>query len=390
MKHFLFLLVITLAFLSGVGTRVSKSSEPGQDSRINLSGIWVDNGNGREVTVSQTGSSVKATYNSLYRCSGGVRQKTDLDFEGALSGNKISGRTSVCVYDQSRVQAGTVQLVPINLTVSEDGNTMDGTYGRYGGAGDAYSVSLTRSCKPDSSRLCDALAKASQSVTNAIHSDAPASTASYTALKQSLSNPLSQIRNELCDNPAALSKLADVRRELDSLKYQSGQSNLENNLKLVRMEQGLKDLASSSCGGSSAATGICKSGEKEVQPGDEQATDSVVEGIKNAIDQAKETAEDLEGKGGTAAYQIEDLKEKIKKYEQLKAFWENIKAASCVPQDVLQTVRQVANDHRVYGHSENCLAMCKAAADWFGRINPSPQPGIQQTFFTDTCLAYCN
>jgi hypothetical protein len=74
----------------------------------------------------------------------------------------------------------------------------------------------------------------------------------------------------------------------------------------------------------------------------------------------------------------------------MKAFWENIKAGSCVPQDVFQTLNQVANDHRAYGHSENCVALCKASADWFGRINPSPQPGFQKKLFTDTCLAYCN
>jgi hypothetical protein len=390
MKHLLFLLLITLTFSSGVGTRMLESSEPGQNSPINLNGIWVDNGNGMEVTVSQTGSAVKATYNSLYQCSRGVRQKTDLDFEGALSGNKISGMTSVCVYGQSRVQGGTIQMVPIKLTVSEDGKTMDGKYGQYGGAGDAYSVSLTRACKPDSKRLCDALANASLSVTNAIGSSAPASAASYAALKQNLTSPLSQIRNELCNNPAALRKLEEVGRELDSLNYQSGTSNLQNNLRLVRMEQGLKDLASVSCAGSSAAKGICKPGEKTVEPGDEQAKDSVVDGINNAIDQAKETAEAVEGKGGNAAYQIDVLNEKINKYKKMKAFWENIRASSCVPQDVFQTLNQVANDHRTSGHSENCEALCKASADWFGRMNPGSGLDIQKKFFTDVCLAYCN
>ena len=124
--------------------------------------------------------------------------------------------------------------------------------------------------------------------------------------------------------------------------------------------------------------------------GDEEAKKQVTDGLQAAIDELKNTAEELEGQGGDAARKIEDIKGKLAKYEQIKGFWENIKAGSCVPANVLQTMRQVANDRRSDNYSNNCLAMCSALADWFVKINPGPQPGPQRKFFIERCLADCN
>lgn len=397
MKRILFLLLIAFAFSPAVETSRSQSSAPTQDTRINLSGIWEDAGD--QVTITDSRGSVTARYSNQKQCrhDGSVTPYTS-GFIVSGTGSTLRGTGTICYYGPKKEPVeppatpdnsprGVKQDSQVTIKVAADGNTLEGTQVGYHGP---ISFTLKRKCKPDSGRLCTALANASQLATRAISSTTPASPASYAALQQSLSNQLSQARNELCDNPDALTKLDEIQAELDSLNYQSGSSNLPNNLRLARIEKGLDDLTSTSCAGSSPPPGVCPAGKKKIEPSDEEAKNQVVDGLKAAIDELKSTAKSIEGQGGAAAQRIEGIKKRIATYEKIKGFWENIKAGSCVPSDVYQTINQVANDHRSDGYSNNCPALCKAAGDWFGRLNPGPQGAAQKKFFTDTCAAYCN
>ncbi|RPH75855.1 MAG: hypothetical protein EHM80_15620 [Nitrospiraceae bacterium] len=247
-------------------------------------------------------------------------------------------------------------------------------------------------CQPDKGALCESIGQATRLIKEAL---IPAGSAElYKSLQQSLRPLLDKIRRELCDDPAAQAKVDELHKNLDSLNFVSGQSNLQNNLRLRRLEDGFQGLAAASCvvGRSPAGRNRqpCAPGEKEVTSGDEEAKKQITDGLQVAIDELKNTAEELEGQGGDAARKIEDIKGKLAKYEQIKGFWENIKAGSCVPANVLQTMRQVANDRRSDNYSNNCLAMCSALADWFVKVNPGPQPGPQRKFFIERCLADCN
>lgn len=395
MKRILFLLLVAFAFSPALEISRSQSTGQSQDSRINLSGLWEDAG--REVVITDSQSSVTAKYSQTTPCNHeGTVTRYAPDFEVSGTGKTLIGIGKICYYGPKKEPVKPpatpnnyprgVKEEKVEIIVSADGNTLEGELEGYDGK---IRFTLTRKCKPDSGRLCTALADASQAVTGAITSTTPASSASYSALQQSLSNQLGQARNELCNNPDALSKLEEIQADLDALNYQSGRSNLPNNQRLARIENGLKGLASTSCVGS-PPPGVCPPDKKKIEPGDEQAKTVLVDGLKAAIDELKSTAESIEGQGGGAAQRIEGIKKKIATYEKIKGFWENIKAGSCVPFDVYQTINQVANDHRSNGYSSNCPALCKAAGDWFGRLNPGPQGAAQKKFFTDTCAAYCN
>ena len=123
---------------------------PERHQDIDLSGIWIDNGNGMEVTLTTTGSHLrgslwKATYIKEYRCSRGKREQTDIDFDEAkLNDDTLVGRTIVCVYGHTGVADGTVKMVPIKLTLSTDRQSLNGTYGTYGGRDDDNTVGFTR------------------------------------------------------------------------------------------------------------------------------------------------------------------------------------------------------------------------------------------------------
>lgn len=395
MKRILFLLLIAFAFSPAVETSRSQSTGQGQNSRINLSGIWDDAGD--QVTITDTGGSVTARYSNQKQCrhDGNVTPYSS-GFVVTGSGSTLTGTGTICYYGPKKepvkpgeppnlTPRGVAKDAKVTLKVSADGNTLGGTQVGYHGS---ISFTLKRKCQPDSGRLCESIGRSIRAIKDA---RVPAGSSSlYQSLQQNLGFQMDQIRNELCDNPEAQRKLDEVRGDLDSLNYQSGSSNLQNNLKLIRIEQGLKNLASTSCGRSSSVDGVCEPGKKKIEPGDEEAKNQVVGGIQAAIDELKSTAESIEGQGGGAAQRVEGIKKKIAAFEKIKGFWENIKAGSCVPSDVYQTIRQVANDHRSNGYSENCPSLCKAAADWFGRINPGPQTGFQKKVFTDFCLAHCN
>lgn len=379
------MIAIATTFLFS-STILSQQQGSNNQKPFNLQGKWDDGGD--VVDITQFGATVIAKKQKTNSCKhGGTEDSYHTEYKVTLVGNnKLEGEATYCDYGDEYARGK--QWGRIEMTVSADGNTLSATQYmkdvRKDGTREVKEkFEMKRLCKPDAKGACADLAKAEKTVTTAIGATV-ASAASYAALKQDLSSQLNQLRNNFCNDPAALSKLDEVQHELDSLSYQSSSSNLPNNLRLVGMERGLKDLASKSCG-----VPACKSGEKHPSPGEEKAKDSIVDGLKKAIEQAKETAEELEGQGGTAAQEIEDLKDKIAKYEEIKGFWENITAASCVPPDVLNTIRQVANDHNASGYSENCGPLCKHTADWYMRIIPNPNP-VQRKFFLETCLAYCN
>ncbi|MGH9969980.1 MAG: hypothetical protein ACREBG_19600 [Pyrinomonadaceae bacterium] len=243
----LFLLTVILPVFSAAPTqnrsRPERQAPPSkQQPRIDLNGVWVDNGNRREVTITHVGSMVKATYNAENQCSQGRKERYTIDFEEAtLSGNTLVGqKMSVCVWGYANVADGTVQKVPMKLTVSAGGYSMAGTYGTYRGRADDNSVTFTRKCAPNKQKLCDAIANASRTLANARSTPTPRRLRDA-ALKQNLSGELSQMRNELCDR-AAQEQIDKLMNTLESIDYVS-----EESWKLVLIENGLKSLSNESC-----------------------------------------------------------------------------------------------------------------------------------------------
>ena len=106
-----------------------------------LNGLWSDNGH--RVQISQSGASVTATYLDPWDCDHrdgtGQHSQTTEDFSGTLVCATITGQTSTCRYGAGN-NPGIIQS-PMQLTVSEDGNTLSGTWQSDEGSG---AITLTR------------------------------------------------------------------------------------------------------------------------------------------------------------------------------------------------------------------------------------------------------
>jgi hypothetical protein len=211
---------------------------------IDINGLWKDRN--RLVGIGQTDTTVVAMFKQPYtKCdpqNGSPPQDRVKNFEGTISGKTITGMMTVCNYGKSWGAKAGIQEVSFRLTISDDQNTLSGTYDGWKGP---ENVTLTRECTPDPRNLCDAIGKAIQRTSAAL--TAQPSTSNYQNLQQSVGEELGTIRNNLCDKPETADQLDVVQQNLNSLNYVPGQSNSQNNLALVRIEAGLKELSNSQC-----------------------------------------------------------------------------------------------------------------------------------------------
>ncbi len=390
-----------LALIAMIATAVLWAGSLAQkQERLNLNGKWKTD-QGDEVLITQSGSSVRATFVKGAECRfGGTR---DYYLEGDLRRNSLRGTRQICSLNKQLLDdCHLTDAYTVKFEATVDRDAIKGTYyrdyinydeknGHYVncrttvGGGGATSFSLTRICAPDSGKRCEGIGSAIRTI---VAAEQPVGSASlYQNLQQNLGAQLNQLRDELCDDKAAQGQLDDVRKNLDSLNYVPGQSNLQNNLLLRRIEDGLRALNQRGCSvAPPSGGGVCPGGEKKAEPGDEQAAKFVKDKIKDAYDKAKETARELQEHGATVPQQISNH---IKNLKKAMDFWDQIKAGSCVPADVMQTVQQVINDRRAEGHSNNCPAMCNALKKWYEKLIGQSN-SIQGKLFMDDCLARCD
>ena len=96
---------------------------------IDLNGIWEiydEQSNGEMVVfITQTGSQVIASFDPEGDCSHVDMEnvKTTLDFHARIEGNQLIGETNVCI-----PKVNNVELYPMQLTISDDGKGLTGTY----------------------------------------------------------------------------------------------------------------------------------------------------------------------------------------------------------------------------------------------------------------------
>jgi hypothetical protein len=94
------------------------------DSTRDLNGVWEKDG-GELVYITHTGSQVIASFEPEGDCrnDGMANVKTTLDFHAIIEGNQMIGETNLCVREVNNVQ-----LYPLQLTISDNGNALTGTY----------------------------------------------------------------------------------------------------------------------------------------------------------------------------------------------------------------------------------------------------------------------
>jgi hypothetical protein len=121
--------------------------------------------------------------------------------------------------------------------------------------------------------------------------------------------------------------------------------------------------------------------------GSGDAYDQVADGIEGGIKELESAAKDIEGTGGTGAQQYKDIQEKLGKLKKLLDVWKKMKAASCLPPEIEELLRRLAQEKKSgQEHKATCTELCGATADWYVQISGlAPQRG---TFFK-ACTLSC-
>lgn len=120
--------------------------------------------------------------------------------------------------------------------------------------------------------------------------------------------------------------------------------------------------------------------------GSGEAYDQVTDGIKSALKELEDTAGQIEGTGGTGAQQYKDIQGRIGKLRELLDVWNRIKAASCLPPEIMQLLRRLATEKKAGSeHKATCTELCAATADWYVKI--SGLAAQRGTFFKACSLA---
>lgn len=139
------IIIITSLLLLCSPAVLSQTRRPQSQELLNLCGQWLDNG--RKVQITHTGSSIEARFLEPPMCDfqneAGTKRPREVDFTGVLSGNKLVGTASVCNYGEKWGGQIGIQMPEMNLMVSEDGNTLTGTYKGWKGPEE---MTLTRDC----------------------------------------------------------------------------------------------------------------------------------------------------------------------------------------------------------------------------------------------------
>lgn len=227
-------------------------------------------------------------------------------------------------------------------------------------------------CERDQEALCAATSAALARVAAAI--SATASQPMYDAFKQDLANLTEQIAKAACEN---LAELLEIQNQAAGLSFDPSVSNLQNNLRLVRIENQLKAIAARECGGDEPDD--CGPGMRPKTAEDDAALDQVVDGLQKAVDEAKETAEALEGQGGDTTQRYLAARERWSTLARYLGYWQMMKSAAeragCLPSGIAPLLQKILENQRSGTESPSeCLMLCNLTADWYKQLIPAPSP----------------
>lgn len=98
-------------------------------SEHNLNGLWEDDG--REIRITQTGNAVTALYVTPHTCDHadgtGEMSETDLDFNGMIDGNKVTGEIIICRFGFDDAGNGFIPTT-FEVSIDADDTAMRGTW----------------------------------------------------------------------------------------------------------------------------------------------------------------------------------------------------------------------------------------------------------------------
>lgn len=260
---------------------------------------------------------------------------------------------------------------------------------------------LTRACAPDKARRCNSISKAMATISKIIDTEFHTPSAAewnqtVTRHKPALAAELDKLRSQFCDDAAAQTKIDQMKAAIDALGSGAAATPTQvvaEQVKMARIDLDLKIVATRSCAVSGPppppSSGICSAGIPPKKAGDNEAIDQALKQINDSIKEATKMVEDYErqaqgGANTTAGQYADHWRMRLGQLKRLKGYWDNIKAASCVPREVIDLIKAVKS-----GRTDVCTNLCFETAKWIEKWYPGPQGDIQKKLFLEGCGFSC-
>lgn len=264
---------------------------------------------------------------------------------------------------------------------------------------------LTRACEPNKARRCANLARAIKLTEKivppavnhmpSVSFDPVRWQQTLSTYQPALSGELDNLRKEFCDDSGAQDGIDKMKETLAAIKPGAAQTQAAvraEMLKIVAIDLELKGMSTSSCWIDEAppqrATGVC-GGVPPKKPGDNEDIDKAIKPINDAIKEAQKMIEDYEreaqGGASTTAGQYADYwRTRLGQLQKLKGYWDMIRAASCIPPELMALIRAVMG-----GRTDVCIDLCWETAKWIEKWYPGPGGDIQKKLFLESCGFSC-
>lgn len=305
-----------------------------------------------------------------------------------------------------------------NVTVSSDGKTISGERFYEGYDWDDEVNGKYVNCRREPSRdswtswtltrcddlnPCGGMAKVMATISKIIDTGPSPTVEEWKDLlakhKPDLKAELDDLRKQFCDDRSSQAKVDQMKTAVADLGDRPNltpQQLLAERRKMAGVDLELKVMATSKCTVSGpapppTASGMCE-GVPVKQAGDDQEIDKMIAELKKSLDKAIKMVEqyEREGKGSTggarttAGRYADYYRTEAARYRKLLGYWNNIRAATCVPQEIINLLRSVRD-----GRADMCTRLCERTADWIAKMYPGNQGAIQQEAFFLVCSANC-
>lgn len=377
--------------------------------RIDLSGKWVSD-EGATLEITHVGNTVLATFIQGSECPHGDSRSYYLD--GKLIGDQLSGPFMACGMIKDLIDCGAPKVYETTFTATVKNSDeisgkriAQGWYAQRSGGrltnchedsdySKEINFRLTRECDQVEGR-CEALQAARAALGRLIQGyqgHDPSSQDWQNIVnenKQQIIEGLQTARRKMCNDAAAQSVIDGFVHEFESMNPSSpsnGSEILQQARRFASADLALQGFQQQYCGSSGTGRRLrtCGNGTEEIDPPTNEALDQVVGGIEDSIKQLLEEA----GEFDRASEQGSAIWGKIDKLQKMKGFWEQIKAASCLPPEVAQGLRSYVNERKNrMDTSDECNTLCSDTADWIASMTGNQ---ADQYFSMESCLAACN
>lgn len=245
-------------------------------------------------------------------------------------------------------------------------------------------------CQTDRKKACPAIDRAAEKAVSFIKADSPYKGKSeFGKFKNDLLEELNRVHRTICedDNKKAIVSLEKIIEDVEALDTSEAAEGYENRYRyLFKTEEDLLALKEKI-----GCVNPCGKRTRKKTAADDEAIEEVKSHIKGQIKQIKDDILEESAKiepGGTTD-KLNKLNGRLNRLQRLLGAWEQVKAATCVPDELMTNTRRYLRElQNSPGLTQDeCNDLCSELGKWVRELTGE---NIHEETTNINCLELCN